>query len=177
MRPTFPIQLWVTETEAVALWRFPAARGHKAVTLRARIPLSAIRAALVRIAEDRLPPGSSIDVGAKFSLRAIGRGLAKVGKSKAFRALLIAAGDAAKLHPAIAMNPAALQAINAGQAAIRVKAKADAGDPVAQSIVARAEAVHAGKVPRGAPVAPPNSHIRRIQRYIVTLGLEPAPSC
>jgi 2-polyprenyl-6-methoxyphenol hydroxylase-like FAD-dependent oxidoreductase len=176
-RHTMPIQLYTTPTEAIALWVFPAAPGHKAVTLRARVPLAAIRSGLTKIAQAQLPEGSAIDVGFKISFKSLGRSLVKIGKSKAFRALLVAAGDAAKMHPAIAANPAAMAAINAGQAAVRIKAKADAGDPQAKQIVARALEVANGTVPPGAPVAAPGSPIRRMQRYIVTLGLEPAPGC
>ena len=176
-RHTMPIQLYTTPTEAIALWTFPAAPGHKAVTLRARVPLAAIRSGLTKIAQARLPEGSAIDVGFKISFKSLGHTLVRIGKSKAFRTLLVAAAEAAKSYPPLASNPAAMAAINAGEAAVRIKAKADAGDPQAQKIVERAMQVAEGTVPQGAPVAAPGSQIRRVQRYIVTLGLEPAPGC
>lgn len=173
---SLPIQLYNDGTHAVALWRLPGAGGRKGLTLRARVPLAELNRNLQRMADARLPAGSEASIGLKITLRSLGRNLVKIGKSKALRRVLIAAGDVAKLHPAIANNPAAMAAINAGQAAIKIRAKADAGDPAAKQIVARALQVANGTVPAGAPIAAPGSNIRRIQRYVVTLALDPYPA-
>ena len=146
------------------------------MVFRARVPLGELNRNLQRYVAHRLPAGSEASIGFKLSLKSLGKNLVKIGKSKAFRALLVAAGDATKMLPAIATNPAAMAALNAGQAAIRVKAKADAGDPAAQAMVKRALEVEAGTVPAGAPIAAPGSHIRRVQRYVVTLALDPFPA-
>lgn len=172
---TLPIQLFNDGTHAVAIWRLPGSGGRRGLTLRARVPLAEINANLQRMARDRLPAGSEASIGLKITLRSLGRSIVRVGKSAALRKVLVAASEVAKLYPPIAMNPAAMAAINAGVAAVKIKAKADAGDRQAKAIVKRALEVQNGTVPAGAPIAAPGSTIRRVQRYVVTLALEPFP--